>query len=229
MAVVAGSDPELAAEAVVVGAHLDGVGEKGGVLRPGADDDATGVASLLEMARALAASPKRPRRTVVCTFWTGEEEGHLGSGHWVRHPRWPLARIAAYVNVDMIGHPWLREEIGKLVAEAGLPDGEAFLAKARPESFIEVGVPDWVPGLDPVVARAARGTGLALHLDRIDGGRGGSDYREFALRKVPFLRFFGNFFPGYHKAGDTIEAVDAAQVERVARLVLASAWLLAER
>jgi len=77
--------------------------------------------------------------------------------------------------------------------------------------------------------RAARLTGLALHLDWTAGVHGGSDYRDFARARVPFLRFFGNFFKGYHEPGDTPAGVDAVQVQKTARLALTTAWLLADR
>ncbi|MBP1611887.1 MAG: peptidase, partial [Acidobacteria bacterium] len=87
--VLAGSDPALRDEAVVIGAHVDHLGRSGEVVYPGADDNASGTASLIEIARAFAALPERPRRTVVFAFWTGEEEGKFGSGYYVRHPLWP--------------------------------------------------------------------------------------------------------------------------------------------
>ncbi len=227
--VLAGSDPRLRDEAVVIGAHLDHLGKVGDKVYPGADDDASGVSALIEIAKALAALPARPGRTVVIAFWTGEEEGKLGSGFYVRHPLWPLARTAAYLNLDMIGHPWSRDEIAKLIADAGLPEGAAFVARVNPRDFVEPGIPPGRPELDAALRRAARTTGIALHFDRTDGLHGGSDYREFARAGVPFIRFFGNFFPGYHEPGDTADALDPAQVQRVARLALATVWLLADR
>jgi hypothetical protein len=128
LGILPGSDPRLRDEAVVIGAHVDHLGRIAGVIHPGADDNASGVAGLIEIAHAFAASPVAPRRTVVFAFWTGEEEGKLGSGHYVRHPRWPLARTTAYLNFDMIGYPWLPEDVRKLVEESGLPEGAAFLA-----------------------------------------------------------------------------------------------------
>ncbi len=226
---LAGSDPRLRDEAVVIGAHLDHLGKVGDKIYPGADDDASGVSALIEIAKAFAELPARPRRTVVFAFWTGEEEGKLGSGYYVRHPLWPLARTAAYLNLDMIGHPWSRDDIAKLVADSRLPDGAAFVARVNPADFVEPGVPPGRPELDATLRRAARATGIALHFDRTDGLHGGSDYREFARAGVPFIRFFGNFFPGYHEPGDTADALDPAQVQRVARLALVTAWLLADR
>ena len=225
---LAGSDARLRDEAVVLGAHLDHLGTSGGVLYPGADDDASGVSALLEIARAFAAMPSRPERTIVFAFWTGEEEGKFGSGHYVRHPAWPLERTVAYLNLDMIGHPWLPDEIRKLVADAKLPDGEAFLAKVEPAAFAEPGLPPDAPELAAALRWAGPATGMALHLDRTDGTHGGSDYRDFARARVPFVRFFGNFFPGYHEPADRAESLDPAQVQRVARLALATAWRLAD-
>jgi hypothetical protein len=227
LAVIPGSDPGLSAGAVFLGAHIDHLGEAGGVIHPGADDNASGVAALLEIAKAFASSPERPKRTVIVALWTGEEEGELGSGYFVRHPLWPLARTVAYLNLDMIGHPWSEEEIRTLVTDTGLPGSEAFLAGLRPADFVEPGLPPVAPGLEAALRRAARGTGLALHLDHTDGVNGGSDYRNFARAHVPFVRFFGNFFPDYHEPGDTADRLDASQVQRVARLAMATAWLLA--
>lgn len=224
-----GSDPSLDDTAVMIGAHMDHLGKVGDRIYPGADDNASGVAALLEIARAFAGLEPKPRRTVVFAFWTGEEEGKLGSGHWVRHPLWPLARTDAYLNLDMLGHPWLLEEIRTLLADTLHPDAERFLSDLAPEDFVEPGLPPDRPELEAALRRAGRATGLALHLDRTDGRYGGSDYRDFARAGVPWVRFFGNFFPGYHEPGDTPEHLDPAQVQRLARLAFATAYTLADR
>jgi hypothetical protein len=224
-----GSDPQLRDEAVVLGAHLDHLGNPGGVIHPGADDNASGVSALLEIARAFAALPRRPRRTVVFAFWIGEEEGKLGSGHYVRHPLWPLARTKAYVNLDMIGHAWRADELRKLVAEKELPGAEEFLAKVDPRAFTDPGFPPDAPHVEAALRWAGPATGMTLYLDRTDGTHGGSDYRDFARARVPWVRFFGNFFPEYHGKGDTPENLDPAQVQRMARLAFATAWRLADR
>jgi hypothetical protein len=229
MGVIRGADPKLRDEAVVMGAHMDHLGRTGATIYPGADDNASGVAALLEIARAFAASPVTPKRTLVFAFWTGEEEGKLGSGHYVRRPLWPLDRTQVYLNLDMIAHPWTMDEIRKLVADTGLENGAEFLAKVKPAEFIELGVADWAPDLAAPLFQAARANGLALHLDRTDGKNGGSDYRDFARRDLPFVRFFGNYFDGYHEPSDSADKLDAGQVQRMARLAFVSAWLLADR
>jgi len=222
-----GTDPALRHEAVLLGAHMDHLGMPKGVLHPGADDNASGVSALLEIARSLAASPQRPRRTIQFAFWTGEEEGKFGSNHYTRHPRWPLASTKAYLNLDMIGHPWTPAELQALVVEAKAPKG--FLEGLDPAHFAEPGLSSTHRDLGPILARAGRGTGMSLHLDWTDGKHGGSDYRDFARLNLPFVRFFGSYFPEYHKPGDTLDKLDPEQVKRMARLVMATAWLLADQ
>ncbi len=100
-----GSDPELAKEVVIYGAHFDhlGVGapdETGDTIYNGARDNATGCAQLLGIARAFTMLPERPRRSVLFVFFTGEESGLLGSEWYARHPTFPAGRIAACINFD---------------------------------------------------------------------------------------------------------------------------------
>ena len=223
-----GSDPALRREAVLLGAHLDHLGMPAGRVHPGADDNSSGVAALLELARVLGQAPVRPRRTLLVAFWTGEEEGKFGSGHYVRHPRWPLEATRAYLNLDMIGHPWTAADLQDLARDTGLGPGHPLLQDLDLARFAEPGLSDRDPALGPILRQAGLGTGMNLHLDWTDGRHGGSDYRDFARRGLPFVRFFGSYFPAYHTPGDTADQVDPAQVQRMARLVLATAWLLAD-
>ena len=222
-----GTDLALRREAILLGAHMDHLGIPNGVLHPGADDNASGVSALLEIARVFAESPARPRRTILFAFWTGEEEGKFGSSHYTRQPRWPLATTKAYLNLDMIGHPWTGADLQALVAEAKGPKG--FLDGLDPARFAEPGLSTSHRDLGPILAQAGQGTGMSLHLDWTDGRNGGSDYRDFARLNLPFVRFFGSYFPEYHKPGDTLDKLDPEQVKRMTRLVLATAWLLADR
>jgi hypothetical protein len=224
-----GADPVLRPEAILLGAHMDHLGRPNGVLHPGADDNGSGVSALLEIARALTTAPVHPRRTILIAFWTGEEEGKFGSGHYTRQPRWPLAATKAYLNLDMIGHPWTPTELQTLVTEASLQEPKAFLEGLDPAHFAEPGLSSAHRDLGPILLRAGQGTGMSLHLDWTDGRSGGSDYKDFARLGLPFVRFFGDYFPDYHKPGDTLDKLDPGQVRRMARLVLATAWLLADR
>src|SRR5262249_48313727 len=107
--ILEGSDPQLKTEAIVLGAHYDHLGHGGegslaprsGEIHHGADDNASGVAGLLELARLL--SEQKPRRTLIFIAFSGEEEGLLGSNYYVNHPVVPLTNVAAMINMDMIG------------------------------------------------------------------------------------------------------------------------------
>ncbi|MCC6491495.1 MAG: M20/M25/M40 family metallo-hydrolase [Pirellulales bacterium] len=108
---IAGADPELKDECIVVGAHYDHVGYGSrqnsngpiGYIHNGADDNASGVAAVLEMIDALGRTHWRPRRTILFAFWDGEEINLLGSRHWVRQPTVPLSSVRLAVNADMVG------------------------------------------------------------------------------------------------------------------------------
>ena len=229
LARIEGSDAALRREAILIGAHMDHLGNPGGVIHPGADDNASGVAALLELARTVAKSPRRPPRTLLIAFWTGEEEGKFGSGHYTRHPAWPLAATKTYLNLDMLAHPWTAAEVTALASDAGLKNPQGFLAGLDPAHFAEPGLSSAHKDLGPILLKAGQGTGMSLHLDWTDGRNGGSDYRDFARLNIPFVRFFGSYFPAYHKPGDTLDQLDPEQVRRMTRLVLATAWLLADR
>src|SRR5207253_6397414 len=106
-----GSDPKLKDETIVIGAHYDHLGRGGeGSLAPregdihhGADDNASGVAGVLELARILSSSNPKPRRTIVFIAFSGEEEGLIGSSYYVNHPIVPHTNTVAMINMDMIG------------------------------------------------------------------------------------------------------------------------------
>jgi Zn-dependent M28 family amino/carboxypeptidase len=164
VAVLRGADPALRAEAVLVDAHYDhlGVGKPvaGDSVYNGADDDASGTATVMLVARALAAGP-RPRRTVVFLASTGEEVGLVGTRWYIRHPAWPIARTVGNLEVEMIGRPdslaggagraWLtgyeRSTLGDALAAAGVPlvadprPDQQFFERSDNIAFAYLGVP----------------------------------------------------------------------------------------
>ena len=111
LAMLNGADPKLSREVIVVGGHYDhvGYGNRGnsagpaGYIHNGADDNASGTSALLELAEALMLLPSPPKRSILLAFWDGEEDGLLGSKHWMAHPTIPRERIAFFVNLDMVG------------------------------------------------------------------------------------------------------------------------------
>lgn len=103
-AVLEGSDAKLKEEAVVYSAHYDAYGvDMDGTIYPGAADNALGVAKLIAIAESLAKSNPKPRRSIIFLAVTGEEYGLLGAEYWLKHPTWPIEKVAASINYDGIG------------------------------------------------------------------------------------------------------------------------------
>jgi Zn-dependent M28 family amino/carboxypeptidase len=196
-------------EYVVMGAHYDhlGLGEQhslapsqAGTVHPGADDNASGTAGVLELARYLAAQPHRRRGFLFLAF-SGEEEGVLGSGWYTAHPLKPLAGAVAMINLDMIGR---------------LRDGKVFVGgRATGSTFQDVLARTTVPG------------GLVLEQAEA-GGYGGSDDASFTAHQVPTLFFFSGLHSDYHKPSDTWDKINAADAVRLLETVAGVATSLAE-
>jgi hypothetical protein len=161
--VVKGADPALRDQIVVIAAHYDhlGIGKpvNGDSIYNGADDDASGVTAVLEIARSIIAA--HPRRTVVFMTTTGEEEGILGTQWYVKHPEFPLSKMVAEMEVEMIGRPdslaggpgkgWLtgydRSTMGDMLKAAGVPivpdpyPQMHFFERSDNIVFAEMGIP----------------------------------------------------------------------------------------
>jgi hypothetical protein len=211
-----GSDPAVADEVVVVGAHHDHVGRglygstsgESGRIHPGADDNASGTAAMLELAEAFAAGltgsegEKRPRRSLLFLSFTGEERGLFGSQWWVDHPTVPLAKVTAMVNCDMVG---------RYDEKAGLEVGGVGTGK----------------GLQELVTAADEPYGIRLKWD--PQGTGPSDNISFFLKKIPVLFFFTGIHPDYHTPRDTWDKIDAGSEAKIARLVRDVTRTLADR
>ena len=199
--VIEGSDPVLKNEAIVIGAHYDHLGRGGegslaprsGEIHHGADDNASGTAGVLELARIFSAQRSQLKRTLVFIAFSGEEEGLLGSNYYVNHPLVPLDKTIAMINMDMIG----RMKDRKLVI------GGVGTAK------------EW----HEVVKTSNDGFELTLNED----GYGPSDHSQFYGKQIPVLFFWTGNHNDYHKPSDTSDKInynDEAQVlKMVARIV----------
>lgn len=217
-----GSDPTLKNEAIVIGAHYDHLGLGGygslaarpGEIHHGADDNASGVAGLLELARILSA--ERPRRTIVFAAFSGEEEGLLGSNYYVNHPIVPLANTVAMINLDMIG----RMKSNKLIV-GGMGTAQEWrdiLPRAnlhsQPMSLAEVASPSRTPGkVTAVVGTNGQMTSAIVHTQRFDltlneDGFGPSDHSSFYAKQIPVLFFWTGTHEDYHKPSDTAEKIN---------------------
>jgi hypothetical protein len=188
---------------LLIGAHFDHLGrggagslavkEQASEIHNGADDNASGTATVLELARCLMAGPK-PACDVVFALWSGEELGLLGSEHWARNPTFALDSVSANVNLDMVG----RGESGKL----------AVLGAGSAKEF------------QTLLAEAGARAGLALDVSLSGQGVGGSDHQTFLKREIPALHFFTGLHADYHRPSDDTERFESKGAARVAALVL---------
>ncbi len=213
VALLPGRDPAFAGECVVIGAHHDHLGFGGDAslspdqveLHPGADDNASGVAALLDVARAFAAEGPA-RRTVLFAAFAGEEIGLLGSAHLVKNPppRCPVEKMQLMVNLDMVGRP----RGGKVYVDGA----------------------DTAKGLrDLVKALANRSPTLPLTLAFGGDGYGPSDHTSFYARGVPVLFLFTGAHADYHRPSDTADKIDADGLVQIAHLAARAAREAAER
>ncbi|MFN2317875.1 MAG: M28 family peptidase [Gemmatimonadales bacterium] len=208
LGLIPGTDPDRRDEVLIVGAHYDHLGtgevsslspELRGQVHNGADDNASGTAALLEIARQLAARP--PARSVLLIAFSGEELGLLGSSHYVRQPVIPIARTVAMLNLDMVGR--LRE--GRLLA----------LGAATATEFPAI--------LDSLNATAG------FDLRASGDGYGRSDHASFYIAKVPVIHFFTDLHEDYHRASDDAATINTDGLAQVATFTARLARTLADR
>jgi len=229
---IEGSDPKLKEEVVVVGAHLDHLGRRGDYIYNGADDNGSGSVGVMALARAFAANPDKPKRTVVFALWTGEEKGLLGSRYYVMNPPFPMDKTVAYLNMDMISRPYTKENLGMMARMMNIPtDGEAFK---------KVDVANFVPilfsagaGLGDAVRNADQHVGLDLYLRESGGGMdratGGSDHSSFAPANVPWVFAITSMHEDYHRTSDSVDKVSGEMMAKVARLFYLTAYAVADK
>ena len=229
--ILEGTDPTLKSEAIVIGAHYDHLGLGGagslavkeGEIHHGADDNASGVAGVLELARIFAAQPLR--RSLVFMAFSGEEEGLLGSNYYVNHPFVPLANTIAMINMDMIGRMKNKtltiggigtaEEWRLLVENANLLQGITVTSNAGSQnsSAAGAGVPIVVAanGQAVVTSDPAKQFNLTLNSD----GYGPSDHSSFYLKQIPVLFFWTGTHEDYHKPSDTADKINYEDEARI--------------
>jgi len=197
-AILPGEGP-LADEVVILGAHYDHLGygsrstlpSKPLAIYHGADDNASGVAVVLEVARDLSHRQEKLHRTVIFLLFTGEEWGFWGSSYYVNDPIVPMSRTAAMINLDMVGR--LREE-AMTVNSVGTGTGFSDLLDEmnRPYGF---------------------------HLTKVAGASGRSDQASFYAKRVPNIHFFTGKHPDYHRPTDTFPGLNLSGMRRIADYV----------
>jgi hypothetical protein len=195
-------------EYVILGAHYDHLGRGNfdsmapsqiGQLHPGADDNASGSAGLLELARILAPLKGQLLRGMLFASFAGEELGLLGSAEWVKEPTRPLDKAVAMLNLDMIG----RIKGGKIYI-GGVGTGSTFqkiLDQAKDDSL--------------------------LKFEISQGGYASSDHTSFVTKRIPVLFFYSGLHPDYHKPSDTWEKINSTDAAHLLDIVASAAVDLA--
>jgi hypothetical protein len=209
--VLPGSDPQKAREALVIGAHYDHVGLGGrlsvapeltGQIHNGADDNASGTAAVMEMAKLAASQRGRFPRTLVFVAFAGEERGLLGSIHYTSGPAVAIENTIAMLNLDMVG---------------------------RANGNVDVSGLELSPSMEADLRAAGAASGSKLRVRREGPGAGRSDDSSFIAKRIPAINFFTGFHTDYHRPGDDWEKIDARGVSDIAQLALEFAARLASR
>lgn len=208
VAMVPGRDAALRGHYVVIGAHFDHLGrssasamdpEKGNAIRSGADDNASGTAMVMELARLFARNPAR--RSIVFVAFSGEELGLLGSQWFVEHAPVPMDSVSAMLNFDMVGR--LQNDRLTVYGVATATGMRALVDSAN---------------LTPPLSLIAQGDGF-----------GASDHSSFYAKGIPVLHFFTGIHEQYHRATDKADLVSAGGMARVAAYAERVARAIADR
>ena len=254
--ILPGSDPKLKDEAIVLGAHYDHLGRGGeGSLAPregdihhGADDNASGTAALIELARRLSSQNPKPRRTIIFIAFSGEEEGLIGSNYYVNHPVMPIANTIAMINMDMIGR--LQDQKLVIGGIGTAPEWKAMIeaqnsvenlrTAALSEALNNPKSPNLRVNMDPKVSPAgypvvmgANGKPVVtaefsrpsaefatpFKLTLNEDGFGPSDHSSFYGKQVPVLFFWTGTHNDYHKPSDTAEKINYEGEARIVSFV----------
>jgi len=196
-------------EYVVIGAHYDHLGRGNfdslapsqiGQIHPGADDNASGTAGVLELARLLAPQRGQLKRSILFMNFSGEELGLLGSAAWVKDPTKPLAKAVAMINMDMIGR---------------IKDDKVYIGGVGTGSTFKT-----------VLEQAQKDTPFKIEYSA--GGYSSSDHTSFVTKKIPVLFFFSGLHSDYHKPSDTWDKINAPSAARLLDMVRSVAVQLAD-
>jgi hypothetical protein len=230
LGVIEGSDPKLKDEYFVVGAHCDHLGRWEDYIYNGADDNGSGSVGVLNIAKAMAASPVKPKRSIVFALWTGEEEGLLGSRYYVENPMFPLERTVGYLNFDMISRPYDTETLTRGLRMFNVPGAEEIVKKVRAPSFVTVNLTDGTPFAE--IAREMNnyvGLDLAFRPNPLGEGSGGSDQASFAAVKKPFIYYMAAMTSDYHQTSDTADKVSGDLIAKISQHGFLTVYAYADR
>jgi len=183
---------------LIIGAHYDHLGKEGDLIYCGADDNASGVAGVLSLAKMWEQSNEKPPVNLMFACWAGEETGKLGSGYFAEQGFYPDNPFL-YINMDMISRSDPLDTLTEILSIG-------YQAKDRHLKVLCSGLNDQLP------------RPFKLDLWEVDG-HSGSDYAPFVSKGIPVLSFFSGFHPDYHTPRDTFERIDTEKMQRILHLV----------
>jgi len=201
VALLPGSDAKLKDTYVLLTAHYDHVGGKGDQIRNGANDNASGTASIMEVAAAIAGLREKPKRSIVFAAFFGEERGKMGARHYGQHPLFPIERTVANINLEQVGRT--DDSEGPQIARASLTGFD----------YSDVG---------QTFRRAGQQVGVKIfrHKKYSDSYFRLSDSPVFADLGIPAHTLWVTYdFPDYHRPGDTWDKLDYGNLEKITRAV----------
>ncbi|MDF2592087.1 MAG: peptidase family protein [Clostridia bacterium] len=189
---IPGADEKNKDEFIIIGGHMDHVGDNfNGTYNPGALDNASGTAAMMEIARVISQNPVKPSKSIVFIAFNGEEYHLTGSEYYADNPVFPLKK-AVMINLDMVGSSY--------IMPLSIANGDGFAPDLKFE-FLEIA--------------------KSLGVDAISSNITASDHTNFAIKDVPSILLINmDDMHGYHSPNDTLEDVDDKRLEEIIKLVL---------
>lgn len=216
---IEGTDPAKKDELIVITGHYDHLGQRGDAIYNGADDNASGTSTVLEIAEAFAlarADGVGPKRSVLCMLVSGEEKGLLGSEYYVKNPLFPLENTVANINIDMVGRTDQKHA-------------------DNPNYIYVIGADRLSTALHEINERVNNDY-VGLELDYTYNAESDpnryyyrSDHYNFAERGIPAVFYFNGTHADYHRSTDTAEKIQFDKMANIGRLAFHTAWELANR
>ncbi len=203
---IEGSDPQLKNEFIVIGAHYDHIGisprpnHLNDSIMNGADDNASGTAAVMAVAKAFATSRKKPARSILFMLFTAEEKGLIGSDYYTKNPLFPLEKTVAMINMDMVGR--------------------------NGNDTVYVIGQQYNPDLAVLVNATIQDTGLKKEEMTMDLYQS-SDYYPFYKKGISAIGLTSGLHDDYHRVGDNPEKINHQKVRKIAQLTYKVAWQIA--
>ena len=217
---IEGSDPMLKAETIVFSGHFDHDGTGPAGTYHGADDNGSGTVGVVELARAYALNPVKPRRSLLFIVFAAEERGLLGSHYYVTNPLRRLATTRAEINFDMIGRNEAADSRVNTVISADTSNELALIGT------------HYSPDYREVVERHNKTTGLKLNYKWDQDAAAQilfrSDQYPFLLHNIPAVWWFTGFHPDYHQVSDTVEKINFEKMTRILKLAYLTGFEFAD-